>query len=116
MDALKEVNRLINIGFTLHEAGKLDSAENAYQEALTLDSENAEVYNLLGVLKLQQNDVISARNWIEKRLKGWKNSLKDKNDPPIDSRRPGEMHPFLPGANTRHFRPPIRSGQQRLTI
>lgn len=68
MDALKEVNRLINIGFTLHEAGKLDSAENAYQEALTLDSENAEVYNLLGVLKLQQNDVISAINWIEKAI------------------------------------------------
>ena len=66
MTTLEDVNKLINIGFSLHEAGKLEEAEKAYQEALEQDRENAEIYNLLGVLKLQQNDVISAINWIEK--------------------------------------------------
>ncbi len=66
MTALHDVNKLINIGFSLHEDGKLEEAEYAYQEALQQDNENAELYNLLGVLKLQQNDVISAINWIEK--------------------------------------------------
>lgn len=66
MTVLQDVNRLINIGFSLHEAGKFEEAEDAYQEALVLDNENAEIYNLLGVLKLQQQDVISAINWIEK--------------------------------------------------
>ena len=62
----QEVEKLINIGFTYHQDGCLDEAENAYQEVLTIDGKNAEVFNLLGVLKLQQNDVISAINWIEK--------------------------------------------------
>lgn len=62
----EDVEKLIHIGFTYHQDGCLDEAENAYQEALVLDGKNAEVYNLLGVLKLQQNDVISAINWIEK--------------------------------------------------
>lgn len=65
----QEVEKLINIGFTYHQDGCLDEAENAYQEVLTIDGKNAEVFNLLGVLKLQQNDVISAINWIEKLLK-----------------------------------------------
>ena len=59
-------NKLINVGFSLHKQGKLDDAENVYKEALEADSENAEIYNLLGVLKLQQNDVISALYWAEK--------------------------------------------------
>lgn len=62
----ERVNKLINIGFSLHKQGKLEDAENAYKEALEADSENAEIYNLLGVLKLQQNDVISALYWAEK--------------------------------------------------
>ncbi|OLA72886.1 MAG: hypothetical protein BHW62_08560 [Acinetobacter sp. CAG:196_36_41] len=62
----QEVEKLINIGFTYHQDGCLDEAENAYQEVLAIDGKNAEVFNLLGVLKLQQNDVISAINWIEK--------------------------------------------------
>lgn len=67
MSAINEdVNKLIDIGFALHQDGKLEAAEEAYQTALQTDSKNAEVYNLLGVLKLQQNDVISAINWIEK--------------------------------------------------
>lgn len=63
---MPELQEIINVGFSLHQNGKLDDAEQTYLEALKLDSENAEIYNLLGVLKLQQNDVISAVNWVEK--------------------------------------------------
>ena len=57
---------LIQVGFSLHQEGKLEEAENAYKEALAQDSDNAEIYNLLGVLKLQQKDVISAVSLVEK--------------------------------------------------
>ena len=56
---------LIQVGFSLHQEGKLEEAENAYKEALAQDSDNAEIYNLLGVLKLQQKDVISAISLVE---------------------------------------------------
>ena len=62
------VNEIINIGFNNHQGGKLDDAEFAYMEALKLDCENAEVCNLMGVLKLQQNDVDSAIDWVEKAI------------------------------------------------
>ncbi len=57
---------LIQVGFSLHQEGKLEEAEKAYKQALAQDSDNAEIYNLLGVLKLQQKDVISAVNFVEK--------------------------------------------------
>lgn len=60
------VEEIINIGFNNHQGGKLDDAETAYLEALKLDCENAEICNLMGVLKLQQNDVDSAIDWVEK--------------------------------------------------
>jgi hypothetical protein len=47
------VEDIINIGFNNHQSGKLEEAEYAYQEALRLDCENAEVCNLIGVLKLK---------------------------------------------------------------
>ena len=59
----------IKVGFSLQQAGKLDDAETAYQEALKLDNNNAEIYNLMGVLKLQQNDVISAVHLAEQAVK-----------------------------------------------
>ncbi|MBR2430566.1 tetratricopeptide repeat protein [bacterium] len=62
------VEDIINIGFSNHQNGKLSEAEYAYQEVLRLDCENAEVCNLLGVLKLQQNDVDSAIDWVEKAI------------------------------------------------
>lgn len=60
------VNEIINIGFQNHQDGRLDEAENAYTEALKLDGENADVCNLMGVLKLQQGDVETGIEWVEK--------------------------------------------------
>lgn len=65
---MSTIEELINEGFSLHQEGKLEEAEASYHQALESDSKNAEIYNLLGVLKLQQNDVISAINWIEKAI------------------------------------------------
>lgn len=62
------VNEIINIGFKNHQDGHLDDAENAYNEALKLDCENAEVCNLMGVLKLQQGEVETAVEWVEKAI------------------------------------------------
>ena len=67
-NSMPTVEEIINIGFNNHQGGKLEEAEDAYQEALKLDCENAEVCNLLGVLKLQQNDVNSAIDWVEKAI------------------------------------------------
>ena len=62
------VNEIINRGFDFHQSGRLAEAEAAYREALELDCDNAEVYNLLGVLKLQQNDTLEAIEWVEKAI------------------------------------------------
>ena len=63
------IEEIINEGFSLHQTGNFKEAETAYQEALSVNSENAEVCNLLGLLKLQQNDVKAAIEWIEKAIK-----------------------------------------------
>ena len=60
------VEEIVNIGFSLHQGGKLDEAEKAYNEALEMNSENPEVCNLMGVLKLQKSEIPSATEWIEK--------------------------------------------------
>ncbi|MCQ2753714.1 MAG: tetratricopeptide repeat protein [bacterium] len=62
------IEEIINEGFSLHQTGRLEEAENIYHEALSVSSENAEVCNLLGVLKLQQNDVNSAVEWSQKAI------------------------------------------------
>lgn len=63
------IEDIINIGFNNHQCGKLEEAESAYQEALKYDNQNAEVCNLLGVLKLQQGEINSAIEWVEKAIK-----------------------------------------------
>lgn len=65
---MTEVAEIVNVGFSLHQQGNLDDAENAYIEALKLDDKNAEVYNLIGVLKLQKGEVESAVEYVEKAL------------------------------------------------
>ncbi len=65
---MAEINEIINRGFDFHQSGRLSEAESAYREALELDCDNAEIYNLLGVLKLQQNDTASAIEWVEKAI------------------------------------------------
>ena len=63
---MQTVQEIINEGFIQHQDGHLTEAENAYMEALKMDCENAEIYNLMGVLKLQQNNVDAAIDWVEK--------------------------------------------------
>ena len=65
---MQTVEDIINIGFNNHQGGMLAEAESAYQEALKLDAENAEACNLMGVLKLQQNNVEAAIDWVEKAI------------------------------------------------
>ena len=65
MPALEDI---ISIGFSNHQGGRLELAECAYQEVLKQDSANPEVCNLMGVLKLQQNCVDEAIEWIEKAI------------------------------------------------
>ena len=60
---------IINVGFSLHQKGKLDEAESAYFEALQQDNGNAELYNLIGVLKLQKGEVDSAIEYVEEAIK-----------------------------------------------
>ena len=62
------VQDYIDMGFSLHQEGNLDEAENKYSQALELDSENAEACNLMGVLKLQKSDIESAIGWTEKAI------------------------------------------------
>ena len=63
-----QLSNIISKGFSYHQEGKLDDAEALYEEALKLDGENAELYNLMGVLKLQKNDVDSAKDCILKAI------------------------------------------------
>lgn len=58
----------VNVGFSLHQQGNLEDAENAYFEALKLDNRNAEVYNLIGVLKLQKGEVEAAIESVERAI------------------------------------------------
>ena len=65
---MPEVSDIINVGFSLHQEGKLEDAENAYNEALKNDSNNAEVLNLIGVLKLQKGEIDLAIEYVERAI------------------------------------------------
>ena len=62
------LNDIINMGFTKHQEGRFLEAESAYNEALKFEGENADVCNLMAVLKLQQNEVDLAIEWVEKAI------------------------------------------------
>ena len=62
------LNDIINAGFVFQQNGNYDEAESTYKEALSIDNENPEIYNLMGVLKLQQNLADEAIEWIEKAI------------------------------------------------
>lgn len=62
------VESLIKTGFMRHQNDELDDAENLYREALKLDINNAEAYNLMGVLKLQKAEPELAVDYILKAI------------------------------------------------
>ena len=62
------IKTLIDKGFDFHQQGKLEDAEPLYEEVLRFDSENAEVYNLIGVLKLQKGEIDLAIEYILKAI------------------------------------------------
>lgn len=62
------VDALIKAGFERHQNEELEEAENLYKEALKLDDNNAEAYNLMGVLKLQKSEPELAVDYILKAI------------------------------------------------
>jgi len=64
----KQTNLLINKGFKYHQDGLLDDAESLYMEALNIDKNNAQLYNLIGVLKFQKFDTDAATNYIQRAI------------------------------------------------
>ena len=66
MDILEKEK--FNKAFQLHSDGILDKAETVYNEILGENPKNAEVLNLLGVLKLSQNKLEEAETFITKAL------------------------------------------------
>ena len=63
-----QVENLLQAGFEHHQKNELDDAENLYNEALSIDKENSELYNLLGVLNLQKNNPDTAIDFILKAI------------------------------------------------
>lgn len=59
---------LKNKGFSFHQKNCFDEAEKYYTEALKINPQNAEIHNLIGLLKLQQNEIEKAIEWIEKAI------------------------------------------------
>ena len=64
----QQAELLINQGFNFHQQGLLDDAEPLYTEALKIDDTNAEIYNLIGVLKLQKGQVDEAIDYSMKAI------------------------------------------------
>lgn len=59
---------MFNTAFNLHSQGKLDEAEKIYKEILSKEPDNAQVYNLLGILNLSKNNLNEAEKFITKAL------------------------------------------------
>lgn len=56
----------INLAISLHNSGKMQEAEKAYSEILKENPENSSVLNLLGILKMQLNQLKNAEFLIKK--------------------------------------------------
>lgn len=69
-----EFQELKNKGFKFHQEDNFDEAEKCYLEALEINPNNAETHNLIGLLKLQQNNFDKAVEWIKKAIKLEKNA------------------------------------------
>lgn len=54
--------------FNLHNSGKLEEAEKLYIEILEENPENARILNLIGLLKLAQNDLTAAEHYLKHAL------------------------------------------------
>lgn len=59
---------MFNTAFNLHSQGKLDEAEKIYLEILKTDPQNAQVLNLLGLIKISQGKLDFAEKFILKAL------------------------------------------------
>ena len=59
-------NEKFNTGFQLHCEGKLKEAELIYNEILAVNPKNAQVLNLLGIIKLNSNKLDEAEKLITK--------------------------------------------------
>ena len=65
---------MFNTAFYLHSQGKLDEAEKIYLEILKENSQNAQVLNLLGLIKISQGKLDFAEKFILKALSIKKNA------------------------------------------
>ena len=71
---MEDFKDLKNKGFKYHQENNLDNAERCYKKALKINSKNAEAHNLLGLVKLQQNNFEEAIDWIKKAIDIEKNA------------------------------------------
>ena len=59
---------MLNTAFKLHSQGKLDEAEKVYKQVLETEPKNAQVLNLLGLIKISQKQLNEAEKYIKKAL------------------------------------------------
>ena len=97
-----------NTAFEFHKLGKLDEAENLYVEILEEDNQNAEVWNLLGMINLQKFRLNKAEEYIKKALSIMPNDYFYENLAKVylemeDSERAIELYSKLLGKNPKSF-------------
>lgn len=97
-----------NTAFEFHKLGKLDEAENLYVEILEEDNQNAEVWNLLGMVNLQKFRLNKAEEYIKKALSIMQNDYFYENLAKVylemeDSERAAELYLKLLEKNPKSF-------------
>lgn len=63
-----DIKELFQKAFEFHKTGNLDEAENLYEQILSLNDNNAEVWNLLGMINLQKFRLSKAEEYIKKAI------------------------------------------------